>query len=209
MIKECRKKAAQAKRRREEVSGLIKKLYEAYASDKIPEKHFTELLQGYDAEQSTLDKEIAELQTAIDGYNSDSVKADKFIELVKRHTEFTEFSAALLNEFIEKIIVHEAVKVDGVRTMQVDIYLNFIGKFELPNAEPVQAKLPPPKGVKKLRRDMAPEEVEMLRERDRQRHAVKRNARLAAEQAVRDEILKGTSFEVPPSQEKEIKTAAS
>ena len=46
---------------------------------------------------------------------TDSVRADKFIELVKRHTEFNEFSASLLNEFVEKIIVHEATKVNGVR----------------------------------------------------------------------------------------------
>jgi len=208
MVKECRKKAAQAKRRREEVSGLVKKLYEAYAANKIPEKHFTDLLADYDKEQTGLDKEISELKTAIDGYNSDSVRADKFIELVKRHTEFNEFSATLLNEFVEKIIVHEAVKVDGIRTMQVDIYLNFIGKFELPDAEPLQAKLPPPKGTKKLRKDMTAEEIEILRVRDRERYAVKRNARIAAEQAVRDEILKGTSFETA-SQEKDINQAAS
>lgn len=77
-------------------------MYEAYASGKIPEKHFSELLTGYDTEQETLDTEIAELQTAIDAYNTDSVRADKFMELVKRHTEFTELSASLLNEFVER-----------------------------------------------------------------------------------------------------------
>ena len=207
-IKECRKKAAQAKRRREEISGLIKKLYESYAADKIPEKHFTDLLADYDREQTGLDKEIGELKTAIDNYNSDSVKADKFIELVKRHTEFTEFSAALLNEFIEKVIVHEAVKIDGVRTMQVDIYLNFIGKFKLPEWEETQVRPPAPKGVKKLRKDMTEEERELHRARDRERHAKKRSAVIAAEQAVRAEILKGTSFE-PPPQENDITSVAS
>ena len=207
MVKECRKKAAQAQRRREEVSGLIKKLYEAYAAEKIPEKHFTELLTGYDKEQAGLDKEIAELKTAIDGYNSDSVRADKFIELVKRHTEFTEFSAALLNAFIEKIIVHEAVKIEGVRTMQIDIYLNFIGKFILPEWGETQVRPPVPKGSKKLRKDMTEEERVRQREIDRQRYAKKRDARIAAEQAVRAEILKGTSFESPPQEE--LKTVAS
>ncbi len=116
----------------EEISGLIKKLYEAYATGKIPENHFSELLTGYDNEQKTLDGEIERLQAEIDRYNTDSVRADKFIELVKRHTEFTEFSASLLNEFVEKIIVHEAAKVNGVREQEVEIYLNFIGKFDLP-----------------------------------------------------------------------------
>ena len=114
---------------------MIKKLYEAYATGKIPENHFSELLTGYDTEQKTLDGEIERLQAEIDRYNTDSVRADKFIELVKRHTEFTEFSASLLNEFVEKIIVHEATKVNGVREQEVEIYLNFIGKFDLPEQE--------------------------------------------------------------------------
>jgi hypothetical protein len=38
----------------------------------------------------------------------------------------------MINEFIEKIIVHAPEKVDGDRVQQVDIYLSFIGQFELP-----------------------------------------------------------------------------
>ena len=60
-VKESRKKLSKAKRRREEISGLIKKLYEAYATGKIPENHFSELLTGYDNEQKTLDGEIERL----------------------------------------------------------------------------------------------------------------------------------------------------
>jgi len=197
-VKESRKKLAKAKRRREEVSGLVKKLYEAYAAEKIPEKHFSELLAGYDSEQEMLDMEIAELQAAVDSYNTDSVRADKFLELVKRHTEFTEFSAALLNEFVEKVIVHEAEKVDGVRTQEVEIYLNFIGKFALPDSEiePQEPQKTTGSRGRKLRCDMTPEELEHQREIDRRYYARKVAARKAAEEAQRAEILKGTSFEV-------------
>ncbi|WP_368183138.1 recombinase zinc beta ribbon domain-containing protein [Anaerotruncus rubiinfantis] len=122
-VKENRKKLTKSKRRREEISRLIKKLYESYAADKIPENHFSELLTGYDTEQKNLDREIERLQAEIDRYNTDSVRADRFLELVKRHTEFTERTPTPLNEFIEKVVVHEAVKIEGKRTMQVDIYL--------------------------------------------------------------------------------------
>jgi len=207
-IKESKKKYTQAKRRREEISGLIKKLYESYAADKIPEKHFTELLAGYDAEQTMLDREIDKREAALDNYNSDSVRADKFIELVKRHTEFTEFSAALLNEFIEKVIVHEAVKIDGVRTMQVDIYLNFIGKFELPESAQPKKEIPKRTSTKKLRRDMTEEELQKVRELDHKRYAKKRDARIFNEQSERAAILQGTSFETLNSKS-EIKSVAS
>ena len=98
----CRRKLTKGKRRREEISRLIKKLYESYAADKIPENHFSELLTGYDAEQKNLDTELERLQAEIDRYNTDSVRADRFLELVKRHTEFTELTPTLLNEFVEK-----------------------------------------------------------------------------------------------------------
>jgi hypothetical protein len=205
VVKESRKKLTKSKRRREEVSTLIKKLYENYALDKIPEATFTELLTGYTAEQTALDSEIAELQAAVDRYNSDSVRADKFIELVKRHTEFTEFSPALLNEFIEKIIVHEAEKKNGKRTQKIDIYLSYIGKFELPEtgeeAEPTRTS------TKKLRRDMTEEELKRAREIDHRRYAEKVAAKKAAEQAERAAILQGTPYEIQPEETPQRKTA--
>jgi type IV secretory pathway VirB10-like protein len=41
----------------------------------------------------------------------------------------------MLNEFVEKIFVHEADKSSGERVQQVDIYLNFIGRFDVPEEE--------------------------------------------------------------------------
>ncbi len=199
-VKESRKKLSKATRRREEISGLIKKLYETYATGKIPENHFSELLTGYDNEQKTLDGEIERLQAEIDRYNTDSVRADKFIELVKRHTEFTEFSASLLNEFVEKIIVHEATKVNGVREQEVEIYLNFIGKFDLPEQEEQPEEPPVRKSKKKRRHEMTEEQRAALRERDKVRYARKVAAQKAAEEAQRAAILKGTAYEIRPQE---------
>lgn len=206
-VRESRRRLTKGKRRREEISRLIKKLYESYAADKIPENHFSELLTGYDAEQKNLDAELERLQAEIDRYNTDSVRADRFLELVKRHTEFTELTPTLLNEFVEKVVVHEAVKIEGKRTMQVDIYLNFIGKFDLPEQEAAQAATPEKKRKKKLRREMSEEQREILRKRDKERYARKTAAKKAAEEAARAEILKGTAYELPP-QESEMQRSA-
>jgi DNA invertase Pin-like site-specific DNA recombinase/uncharacterized protein YbgA (DUF1722 family) len=201
-VKENKKKLSQSARRCDEISVLVKRLYESYALDKIPEKTFTELLAGYNTEQATLDIEIAELKTSIETYNTDSVRADKFIELVKRHTEFNEFSAALLNEFIEKVIIHEGVKVDGKRTQEIEIFFAFIGKFEAPLTKKDLAELqkyevvPVKKYKKKPRSEYTPEQLERERERDRQRFAKKRAERIAAEEAVRAGVLQGTSYEI-------------
>jgi DNA invertase Pin-like site-specific DNA recombinase len=198
-IKESRRKLTKSKRRREEIRTLIKKLCEMYAIEKIPENHFSDMMKSYDEGSHTLDGEIEKLQSEIEKFNTEGVKADKFIELVKRHTEFTTFSAILLNEFIEKVIIHEAKKINGKRTQQVDIYLNYIGKFELPQSEYSDVPLEePPKLVgsrgRKLRRDMTPEELAHERELDAQYYARKKAKRVAAEEKRRAEILHGTSF---------------
>ena len=38
----------------------------------------------------------------------------------------------MLHEFVEKVIVFNAEKKDGKREQRVDIYLNYIGQFEVP-----------------------------------------------------------------------------
>jgi len=199
-VKDNKKRLTKAKRRREEVSALVKKLFETYGLGKIPESHFTDLLKGYDTEQTNLDGEIVRLQAEIDTFNTDSKKVDRFMELVKKHTEFNEFTPLLLNEFVEKVIVYEADKSTGKRIQKVDICLNFIGNVNiiLPQTEAPQEELPTTlsKG-RKPRRFITPEELEREREIDRRVYAKKKAARLAKEEAQRAEILAGTSFEKP------------
>ena len=134
-MKEYRRRLGKAKRRHEELDDLVKKLYESFATGKIPEKHFDRLLSGYDNEQTTLEAEMQELQTGLDRYGADSVRADRFLELVKRYTDFSELTTPMLNEFIEKVVVHEADKSTGDRRQKVDIYFNFIGCFVPPKPE--------------------------------------------------------------------------
>ena len=131
-ISDSKKRLSKHKRRRDEIDGLIKTLYESFATGKIPEKHFENLLANYDGEQTSLAQQIAVLQAEVDEHGANIIKTDKFIELVKRYTDFDELSNKMVNEFIDKIIVHEADRSTGKRVQRVDIYLNFIGNFVLP-----------------------------------------------------------------------------
>jgi hypothetical protein len=38
----------------------------------------------------------------------------------------------MLNEYVEKILVYEAEKINNRRKQRVEVYLNFIGKFNAP-----------------------------------------------------------------------------
>ena len=106
-VKECKQKINKAQKRHKELDGLVKKLYEGNATGKIPDKHFTRLLAEYDEEQTGLETSIAEWQRQIENWNADRLKTDQFIQLVKRYTDFSELTTPMLNEFIEKVVVHE------------------------------------------------------------------------------------------------------
>jgi DNA invertase Pin-like site-specific DNA recombinase len=134
--KGSKKEIASAKRRIAELDGFIKKLYEGNATGKIPDRHFEKLLAEYDEEQQILESRVAELEAKLEEAEAESTNSNRFVSLVKRYRDFTEITPQMLNEFIEKVVVHEAT---GGRTknrrQQIDIYFNFIGQFEVPCGE--------------------------------------------------------------------------
>ena len=123
-----------------ELNELIKKLYEGNATGKIPDKHFSRLLADYDSELSNLEARTEELDKIIAQGKENEVKTDKFMRLVKKYSDFEEITTPMLNEFIDKILIHEPVygKKKSHKTQEIEIYFNFIGKVGLPSAnEPV------------------------------------------------------------------------
>jgi len=127
-----KKQLAKSQKRCSELNTLIKRLYEDKVSGELSAKRFEILSNEYEQEQEDLERQIIELQSELERFNADGGKADKFIEIVRRYTDFPELNATVLNEFVDKIVVHEADKSTGRREQQVDIYLNFIGKFSVP-----------------------------------------------------------------------------
>ena len=140
-IKSLKRKIAQDTKRVNELNMLMKKLYEDNISGKLSDKRFEFMLSEFENEQDTLEISMENAKAEIEKYESDTVRADKFIELVKRYTDFSELTTPMLNEFVEKILVHEADYSSGEREQEVEIYLNFIGKFELPVKEPTAEEI--------------------------------------------------------------------
>ena len=133
--KAYRKDLARAEKRIAELNTLIRKIYEDNVSGKLTDKRFEVLAQEYEQEQEELEKAAAEIQTALDSFQADSTRVDKFIALAKRYTDFEELTAPMINEFIDKIIVHEGEGKGYDREQTVDVFINFIGKFEAPPIE--------------------------------------------------------------------------
>ena len=133
--KDLKRKLNKDRRRCEELDTIIKKLYESYAVGRIGEERFDTLLAGYEQEQATLRQSVTEAEVALDSFEQDTANVERFLALAKKYTDFSELTTPMINEFIEKIIVHAPEKVDGDRTQEVDIYLKFIGRFDLPAPE--------------------------------------------------------------------------
>ena len=140
-IRSLKRKIAQDTKRVNELNMLMKKLYEENISGKLSDKRFDFMLSELENEQYTRARSMYNAKAEIEKYESDTVRADKFIELVKRYTDFSELTTPMLNEFVEKILVHEADYSSGERVQEVEIYLNFIGKFELPVKEPTAEEI--------------------------------------------------------------------
>ena len=115
-----------------ELDSLFQRTYEDFAAGRLTEKRFAQLSNLYETEQAHLEPQTEQLKAELAEFNKDTLRADKFLELVKKYTEIKELAAPILHEFVDKVIVHEPDKSSGVRQQEVEIYLNFIGKFELP-----------------------------------------------------------------------------
>lgn len=139
--KDIQKQLKKNQKRYDELDGIIKKLYESYATGKIPEQRFEMLFNDYDNEQKQLKITIEQTQNELKEYEEDNDKINQFLELTKKYTDFSVLTPVMINEFIDKIIVHAADKSNGERTQEIEIYLKFIGKFDVPMPEPTAAEL--------------------------------------------------------------------
>jgi len=176
-VKSHRKQLAKHEQRISELDNLIKRLYENLVSGTLTQKRFEMLSADYENEQAELEQTVARLCTELDGYNSDTDRAERFIEIVKRHTDITELTSALIAEFIEKIIVHEADKSSGDREQEIEVYLNLIGKIEINMPELTSEEI---EAEEKRRQDRA-------RNREKQRRAYeKKKERIAAQKMQKD-----------------------
>lgn len=139
--KELKTQLTKNKKRYSELDNIIKKLYESYATGKIPEKRFDTLAAEYEQEQAELEQVVADMQSQLDSFDEDTNRANQFLELAERYTNFDNLTTPMINEFIDKIYVHAPDKSTGERVQEIDIYMNFIGKFDVPLPEPTPEEI--------------------------------------------------------------------
>ena len=160
-ISKKRKRLAAAQKRAGELERLICKIYEDNALGKLPDARYEALDAQYAKEQDALNAEITELEKAVTGYEQSLKSAEKFIALIDKYENFDTLTNIMLNEFVEKILVHErARKGSQDTTQEVEIYFNFVGRYIPPALQPVP---------------LTPEEQEELRKKEERKDRLHQN----------------------------------
>jgi hypothetical protein len=174
-----------SQKRYTELDTLIKGLYEDKVAGSLSPKRFEILSREYEDEQEELEHQITELRDGLNQFEKDGDRAEKFIKIVRRYTDFTELTASMLNEFVEKIVVHEPEgRRQGYgRVQKVEIYLNFIGKFNVPGIEEAEPK------------PLSPQEQKQEQKRAQRRARYRKNReKILAAKAKRDAEKRATKL---------------
>lgn len=126
----------ETKARMKSLDTIIEKLYEDNVFGKISDDRFRRMSAGYEAEQAELKAKMHQLQTVLNTAREKVINTKHFLQLVKKHTEISTISPELIREFVDKIIVYQAEKVNGKQEQCIKIYYNCIGAIEIePNVK--------------------------------------------------------------------------
>lgn len=121
-----------AEKRIGELDKILAKLYEDQALGKISEARYQAMAPGYEAEQASLQEQVSRLREQLAHTQEVQDNVEQFVPLIQKYTDIQELTPHILNELIEKIVVHEKkVEEDGSKSQMVEIHYKFVGCIDL------------------------------------------------------------------------------
>ena len=128
--KKTEQEIRKAKKRLSELDKMFSALYEDKVNGNITERNYKQLASSYESEQLELEKQIGEYEEKIRNAKVEQENADYFVDMIKEYAGITELNAAVLHTLIDKIVVHEADIIQHERIQKIEIYYNFVGRFD-------------------------------------------------------------------------------
>lgn len=121
-----------AEKRIGELDKILAKLYEDQALGKISEARYQAMAPGYEAEQASLQERVSRLREQLAHTQEVQDNVEQFVPLIQKYTDIQELTPHILNELVEKIVVHEKkVEEDGSKSQMVEIHYKFVGCIDL------------------------------------------------------------------------------
>lgn len=160
-VKKKRNRLTAAQNRLNELEVLLCKIYEDNILGKLPDARYATLDAQYGKEQAELKSEVKALEEFLESHEKNKKSAERFISLIEKYENFDNLTIAMLNEFIDKILVHERDRKGSRETTQeIEIYFNFVGKFVPPHF---------------MEAELTPEELEEIRKREERKDRLHQN----------------------------------
>ena len=130
-IKQTENKLKSAKKKLADTEKKMIKLFEDREKGVISEKTYCMMMKNYENEQTSLETDIVKSEEVLAKTKQIEANVGSWLAIVCKYTEITELNAEILNEFIEKILIHKPEKDEnGNRTQKIDICYRFIGKID-------------------------------------------------------------------------------
>ena len=116
----------------EDLDIIIQRLYEDNALGRLPGARYDKLSAQYEQEQAEIGRLAAELERDIEAQTGQATDVTRFLRLADRYAELSELDAAILNELVEKIVVHSPEKILGKKHVTIEVYFTYVGKIRIP-----------------------------------------------------------------------------
>ena len=125
-----RQKLLNDERRFEEIDQIIQRLYEDNLVRKLSDDRFIKMSQNYELEQSRLKDSIYIVKQKLSMQENQSMDISRFMQRIHKYTKITELSVEIVNELIDKIIIHKPEGNKRNRILKIEIHYNFIGNLD-------------------------------------------------------------------------------
>ena len=88
--------------------------------------------QSYEQEQRELKERTYFLRQELSKAKEQSDNVMRFMRSVRKYTEIIELTPEIVREFVQKVVVYQAEKINGRRMQRIDLYFNDVGQILLP-----------------------------------------------------------------------------
>lgn len=149
------------KKRYDELTELVRGLYENFQSGFLSERQYKQLMKQYDDEQAELEEKMDKLQAEVEESKESAPDIESFIALIRKIKSPDEISDTMFRELVDRIVVHEAQGVGNAKTQQVDIYFNYVGQVNIAYSEEELAE------IKAQEEQLAAEKLARQREKEK------------------------------------------
>ena len=118
--------------RDKELDTLCEKVFEEKILGNLSEERFLKLSQKYEEEQFELKAQIKNMKKVVAEEKKHELNAEGFLKIVRKYSDVEELTLDILQEFIDKIVVHHREEIMGETIQKVEIYCRMIGHIEIP-----------------------------------------------------------------------------